>query len=31
VWVAPEGSYQATFNAGQSFAANPDICEAAVR
>ena len=30
VWVAPPRSYQATYNAGQSFDANPNICLAAV-
>jgi len=31
VWVAPPGSYGATYNPGQNFEANPDICLAAVR
>lgn len=31
VWVAPPGTYEATFNAGQSFDGNPSICLAAVR
>jgi len=31
VWVAPPGSYGATYNAGQSFDGNPNICLAAVR
>jgi len=30
VWVAPPGSYSASYNQGQSFDANPDICIAAV-
>ena len=30
VWVAPPGSYPATYNPGQSFDANPDVCMAAV-
>ena len=30
VWVAPPGSYGATYNPGQSFDANPNICLAAV-
>lgn len=30
VWVAPAGSYGATYNPGQSFDANPDVCLAAV-
>jgi hypothetical protein len=30
VWVAPPGIYQPTYNPGQSFAGNPDICLAAV-
>jgi hypothetical protein len=30
VWIAPPGSYQPTYNAGQSFDGNPDICLAAV-
>ncbi len=30
VWVAPPGSYQATYNQGQDFDANPDVCTAAV-
>ena len=31
VWVAPPGSYGATFNPGQSFDASTDVCLAAVR
>ncbi len=31
LWVAPPGSYGATYNPGQSFEANADICLAAVR
>ncbi len=31
VWVAPPGSYGATYNPGQSFDANPNICLTAVR
>lgn len=31
VWVAPPGAYEPSFNIGQSFAGNPDICLAAVR
>ena len=31
VWIAPPGSYGASYNQGQSFDANPDICVAAVR
>ncbi len=31
VWIAPPGSYGATYNPGQSFDANPDVCLAAVR
>ena len=30
VWVAPPGNYSATYNAGQDFAANPNVCLAAV-
>jgi hypothetical protein len=30
VWVAPPGSYGASYNSGQSFDANPNICLAAV-
>ncbi len=30
VWIAPPGSYGATYNRGQSFDASPDICLAAV-
>jgi len=30
VWVAPAGTYQAAFNAGQSFDGNASICLAAV-
>ena len=30
VWVAPPGSYGATYNPGQSFDADPNICLAAV-
>jgi len=30
VWIAPPGSYGATYNPGQSFDANPNICVAAV-
>lgn len=30
VWVAPTGIYQTTYNVGQSFGGNPDICIAAV-
>jgi len=30
VWIAPPGSYGATFDVGQSFDANPNICLAAV-
>jgi hypothetical protein len=30
IWIAPPGSYGATYNAGQDFDAHPDICEAAV-
>ena len=29
VWVAPPGSYGATYNPGQSFDANPDVCQVA--
>jgi hypothetical protein len=31
VWVAPPGSYGASYNPGQSFDTNPGICLAAVR
>jgi len=31
VWVAPPGSYGATYNPGQSFGASTDVCLAAVR
>ena len=31
VWVAPPGSYGATYNPGQSFDASTDVCLAAVR
>ena len=31
VWIAPPGSYGATYNPGQSFDANIDVCLAAVR
>ena len=27
VWVAPAGSYGAVYNPGQSFDANPDVCD----
>jgi hypothetical protein len=30
VWIAPPGSYSATYDVGQSFDANPNICLAAV-
>ena len=30
VWVAPPGSFSATYNVGQDFGANADICDAAV-
>jgi hypothetical protein len=30
VWIAPPGAYGATYNPGQSFDANPNICLAAV-
>ncbi len=30
VWVAPPGSYGGTYNPGQSFDANPNVCLAAV-
>ena len=30
VWVAPPGSFSPTYNVGQDFGANPDICDAAV-
>ena len=29
VWVAPAGSYGAVYNPGQSFTANPDVCDVA--
>ncbi len=31
VWVAPPGSYGATYNPGQSFDNNPNVCLAATR
>ena len=31
VWIAPPGSYEATFNAGQGFDRNPNICLAAAQ
>ena len=31
VWIAPPGSYEPAYNAGQSFDGNPNICLAAVR
>ena len=31
VWIAPPGSYEPTYNVGQSFDGNPNICLAAVR
>ncbi len=30
VWVAPPGSFSPTYNVGQDFGANADICDAAV-
>ena len=30
VWVAPPGAYEAGYNPGQSFDADPNICLAAV-
>jgi len=30
VWVAPPGSFSPTYNVGQDFGDNPDICLAAV-
>jgi len=30
IWVAPPRSYQTTYNKGQDFDANPDVCLAAV-
>ena len=30
IWIAPPGSYGATYNPGQDFDAHPDICDAAV-
>lgn len=30
IWIAPPGSYGATYNRGQDFDAQPDICLAAV-
>ena len=30
VWVAPPGSYGATYNPGQDFSTNPNVCLAAV-
>jgi len=30
VWVAPPGSYGATYNPGQDFSANPNVCLPAV-
>jgi hypothetical protein len=30
VWIAPPGSYSTSYNPGQSFDANPNICIAAV-
>ena len=30
VWVAPPGSFSPTYNVGQDFGANQDICDAAV-
>ncbi len=30
VWVAPPGSYEAAYDPGQSFDANPNVCLAAV-
>ena len=30
LWIAPPGSFSATYNPGQDFSVHPDICEAAV-